>query len=94
MGGASCVAYLGHLPAPYQGPIHIGAGCLASGLDVAQSEALQGWELQDLVLRGHHVKLQDTPSQVFTLVGRLDSWEVGSHPCLQALGCPHLTARP
>ncbi|XP_004600934.2 L-fucose kinase isoform X1 [Sorex araneus] len=58
-----------------RGPLHIGPGCLASGLDAAQSEALQGWELRDLVLRGHYVRLQDTPSQIFTLMGRLDSGE-------------------
>ncbi|XP_037372010.1 L-fucose kinase [Talpa occidentalis] len=58
-----------------RGPIHIGAGCLVSGLDKAQSEVLRGLELQDLILQGHHVRLHDTLSCVFTLVGRLDSWE-------------------
>ncbi|XP_060041157.1 L-fucose kinase isoform X3 [Erinaceus europaeus] len=58
-----------------EGPIHIGTGCFVSGLDTTQSEALQGLELHDLVLQGHHVKLRDAPSRAFTLVGRLDSWE-------------------
>ncbi|XP_044617315.1 L-fucose kinase isoform X3 [Equus asinus] len=58
-----------------RGPIQIGAGCFVSGLDMAQSEALHGLELHDLVLRGHHVRLHGTPSRAFTLVGRLDSWE-------------------
>lgn len=58
-----------------QGPMHIGSGCLVSGLDVAQSEALRGLELQDLILQGHHTRLHGCPSQTFTLVGRLDSWE-------------------
>ncbi|XP_022438933.1 L-fucose kinase isoform X5 [Delphinapterus leucas] len=58
-----------------RGPIHIGTGCFVSGLDVAQSEALHGLELHDLVLQGHHVQLHGTRSRAFTLVGRLDSWE-------------------
>ncbi|XP_077612454.1 L-fucose kinase isoform X1 [Crocuta crocuta] len=58
-----------------QGPIHIGTGCLVSGLDAAQCEALHGLELHDLVLQGHHVWLHGAPTRVFTLVGRLDSWE-------------------
>ncbi|XP_022438932.1 L-fucose kinase isoform X4 [Delphinapterus leucas] len=62
-------------PLPCQGPIHIGTGCFVSGLDVAQSEALHGLELHDLVLQGHHVQLHGTRSRAFTLVGRLDSWE-------------------
>ena len=45
---------------------------------MAQSQALHGVELRDLVLRGHHVQLHGTPSRAFTLVGRLDSWEVGA----------------
>lgn len=63
---------------PPQGPIHVGTGCFVSGLDVAQSQALHGVELRDLVLRGHHVQLHGAPSPAFTLVGRLDSWEVGA----------------
>ncbi|XP_058384226.1 L-fucose kinase isoform X1 [Diceros bicornis minor] len=58
-----------------RGPIHIGTSCFVSGLDIAQSEALHGLELCDLVLQGHHVRLHGTPSRAFTLVGRLDSWE-------------------
>ncbi|KAM4833721.1 L-fucose kinase [Thomomys bottae] len=58
-----------------QGPIHIGTGCFLSGLDTAQSEALRGLDLHDLVLQGHHVRLHGSLSHVFTLVGRLDSWE-------------------
>nr|XP_008255824.1 L-fucose kinase isoform X2 [Oryctolagus cuniculus] len=58
-----------------RGPIHIGAGCLMSGLDVAQSEALRGLELRDLILQGHHTQLHGYPGRAFTLVGRLDSWE-------------------
>ncbi|XP_028333387.1 L-fucose kinase isoform X2 [Physeter macrocephalus] len=58
-----------------RGPIHIGTGCFVSGLDVAQSEALHGLELHDLVLQGHHVQLHGARSRAFTLVGRLDSWE-------------------
>ncbi|XP_069918830.1 L-fucose kinase isoform X2 [Oryctolagus cuniculus] len=58
-----------------RGPIHIGAGCLMSGLDVAQSEALRGLELRDLILQGHHTQLRGYPGRAFTLVGRLDSWE-------------------
>lgn len=82
-------------PLSCQGPIHIGAGCFVSGLDIAQSKALHGLELHDVVLQGHHVRLHGTPIHAFTLVGRLDSWEVGArpaflHPHLQALrtqGC-------
>ncbi|XP_022274916.1 L-fucose kinase isoform X6 [Canis lupus familiaris] len=58
-----------------QGPVHIGTGCLVSGLDAAQCEALHGLELHDLVLQGHHVRLHGAPSRVFTVFGRLDSWE-------------------
>lgn len=58
-----------------RGPIHVGTGCFVSGLDVAQSQALHGVELRDLILRGHHVQLHGAPSRAFTLVGRLDSWE-------------------
>ncbi|KAM5297614.1 L-fucose kinase isoform 4-T6 [Glossophaga mutica] len=58
-----------------RGPIHIGTGCFLSGLDTAQSEALHGVELHDLVLQGHHLRLHGTPVRAFTLVGRLDSWE-------------------
>ncbi|KAK1330581.1 hypothetical protein QTO34_010776, partial [Cnephaeus nilssonii] len=69
--GAGSVLQHCHL----QGPIHIGTGCFVSGLDAAQSEALHGLELHDLVLQGHHVRLHGAPVRVFTLVGRLDSWE-------------------
>lgn len=65
-------------PSP-QGPIHIGAGCFVSGLDTGHSEALHGLELRDVILQGHHVRLHGSPSRVFTLAGRLDSWEVGIH---------------
>uniref|UniRef100_A0A452URU3 L-fucose kinase n=1 Tax=Ursus maritimus TaxID=29073 RepID=A0A452URU3_URSMA len=58
-----------------RGPVHIGPGCLVSGLDTAQCEALHGLELRDLVLQGHHVRLHGAPGRVFTVVGRLDSWE-------------------
>ncbi|XP_029420313.1 L-fucose kinase isoform X4 [Nannospalax galili] len=58
-----------------RGPIHIGAGCFVNGLDTAQSEALHGLELHDLVLQGHHVRLHGSLSRIFTLVGRLDSWD-------------------
>ncbi|ELW63024.1 L-fucose kinase [Tupaia chinensis] len=58
-----------------RGPIHIGTGCFVSGLDVAQSEALRGLEMRDLVLQGHHVQLQGAPARAFTLFGRLDNWE-------------------
>nr|XP_042133636.1 L-fucose kinase isoform X3 [Peromyscus maniculatus bairdii] len=58
-----------------RGPIHIGAGCFVSGLDTVHSEALHGLELRDLILQGHRVRLHGSPSRVFTLVGRLDSWE-------------------
>ncbi|XP_046290676.1 L-fucose kinase isoform X1 [Marmota monax] len=58
-----------------RGPIHIGAGCFVSGLDVAQSKALHGLELRDLVLQGHHVRLPGSLGCAFTLIGRLDSWE-------------------
>lgn len=69
--GAGSVLQHCHL----QGPVHIGTGCLLSGLDTAQCEALRGLELHDLVLQGHHVRLHGAPGRVFTLVGRLDSWE-------------------
>ncbi|XP_023369840.1 L-fucose kinase isoform X2 [Otolemur garnettii] len=58
-----------------QGPIHIGAGCFLNGLDTAQSKALRGLELHDLVLQGHHIRLHGSPGRTFTLAGRLDSWE-------------------
>uniref|UniRef100_A0A8C5LGP4 L-fucose kinase n=1 Tax=Jaculus jaculus TaxID=51337 RepID=A0A8C5LGP4_JACJA len=58
-----------------QGPIHIGAGCFLSGLSTAQSEALRGLELCDLVLQGHHLQLHGSLGHAFTLVGRLDSWK-------------------
>lgn len=66
-----------YLSPPLQGPIHIGAGCFVSGLDTAHSEALHGLELHDLILQGHHIRLHGSQSRVFTLAGRLDSWEVG-----------------
>ncbi|XP_072492684.1 L-fucose kinase isoform X2 [Notamacropus eugenii] len=58
-----------------QGPIHIGPGCLLLGLDRASSSALHGLELHDLILQGHHIQLQDTSIQVFTLIGRQDDWQ-------------------
>ncbi|XP_072823799.1 L-fucose kinase isoform X3 [Vicugna pacos] len=58
-----------------RGPIHIGTGCFVSGLDAAQSEALHGLELRDLILQGHHMQLHGSPGRAFTLTGRLDSWE-------------------
>lgn len=81
------------LPPSSQGPIHIGAGCFVSGLDTAHSEALHGLELRDLILQGHHVRLHGSLSRAFTLVGRLDSWEVGIYRTflclhLQTLGSP------
>lgn len=86
-----CPVYLlltsGYLPPSFQGPIRIGAGCFVSGLDTAHSEALHGLELHDLILQGHHVRLHGSLSRVFTLAGRLDSWEVGTY--LTSL-CLHL----
>ncbi|XP_014406877.2 L-fucose kinase isoform X2 [Camelus ferus] len=58
-----------------RGPIHIGTGCFVSGLDAAQSKALHGLELRDLILQGHHMQLHGSPGWAFTLTGRLDSWE-------------------
>ncbi|XP_008580538.1 PREDICTED: L-fucose kinase [Galeopterus variegatus] len=58
-----------------RGPIHIGSGCFVSGLDTAQSKALHGLELRDLVLQGHHMRLHGSLGRAFTLTGRLDSWE-------------------
>ncbi|KAM5263136.1 LOW QUALITY PROTEIN: L-fucose kinase [Ctenodactylus gundi] len=69
--GAGSVLQHCHL----QGPIHIGTGCFVSSLDTAQSKALWGLELRDLVLQGHHVRLPGSLGRAFTLVGRLDSWE-------------------
>lgn len=80
-------------PPSFQGPIRIGAGCFVSGLDIAHSEALHGLELHDLILQGHHVRLHGSLSRVFTLAGRLDSWEVGIYLTflclhLKTLGSP------
>ncbi|XP_023564926.1 L-fucose kinase isoform X4 [Octodon degus] len=58
-----------------RGPVHIGAGCFVSNLGTAQAEALRGLELHDLVLQGHYVCLPGSSGRVFTLFGRLDSWE-------------------
>uniref|UniRef100_G3SYL4 L-fucose kinase n=1 Tax=Loxodonta africana TaxID=9785 RepID=G3SYL4_LOXAF len=58
-----------------RGPIHISTGCFLSGLDIAQSEALHGMELRDLILQGHHMRLHGSLGRVFTLTGRLDNWE-------------------
>lgn len=93
LGGVGCLPTQDACPVPCQGPIHIGAGCLVTGLDAAHSKALHGRELRDLVLQGHHTRLHGSLGHAFTLVGRLDSWEVGSHPAfphpqLQALGSP------
>lgn len=77
-----------------QGPVHIGTGCLVSGLDTAQCKALHGLDLYDLVLQGHHVRLHGTPSRVFTLVGRLDSWEVRCPPCLPEGSSPSPASLP
>lgn len=77
------------MPPSSQGPIRIGSGCFVSGLDAAHSEALHGMELHDLILQGHHVRLHGSPSRVFTLAGRLDSWEVGIYLYLIFL-CLHL----
>lgn len=86
-----------YLPASFQGPIRIGAGCFVSGLDTAHSEALHGLELHDVILQGHHVRLHGSLSRVFTLAGRLDSWEVGIYLTflclhLSTLGTPQGSA--
>lgn len=61
---------------PSQGPLQIGSGCLLTGLDVSSSPALQRWQLCDVVLQGHTIRLQDMLRQVFTLTGRHDDWQV------------------
>ncbi|XP_051830582.1 L-fucose kinase [Antechinus flavipes] len=58
-----------------QGPVHIGPGCLLLGIDRASSSALHGLPLHDLILQGHYIQLQATSVQVFTLIGRQDSWQ-------------------
>ncbi|XP_072728311.1 L-fucose kinase isoform X3 [Ciconia boyciana] len=58
-----------------QGPLEIGPGCLLSGLAAGSSPALQGCPLRDIVLQGHHVRLDNLPCRVFTLTGRLDDWQ-------------------
>ncbi|XP_038610452.1 L-fucose kinase [Tachyglossus aculeatus] len=58
-----------------QGPIRIGPGCLLTGLDMASSQALRGSVLQDLVLQGHHVRLQNASVRMFTLTGLQDEWQ-------------------
>ncbi|XP_043351119.1 L-fucose kinase isoform X3 [Dermochelys coriacea] len=58
-----------------QGPLQIGSGCLLTGLDISSSPALQRWQLRDVVLQGHTIRLQDMLRQVFTLTGRHDDWQ-------------------
>uniref|UniRef100_A0A7M4E1V4 Fucose kinase n=1 Tax=Crocodylus porosus TaxID=8502 RepID=A0A7M4E1V4_CROPO len=52
-----------------QGPLKIGSGCLLTGLDMTSSLALQSCQLQNTVIQGHCIRLQDMPCKMFTLTG-------------------------
>lgn len=58
-----------------QGPLQIGSGCLLTGLEASCSLALQRCRPQDVVLRGHAIRLREVPGRVFTLTGRHDDWQ-------------------
>ncbi|KYO37017.1 L-fucose kinase isoform C [Alligator mississippiensis] len=58
-----------------QGPLKIGSGCLLTGLDMASSLALQSCQLQNIVIQGHCIRLQDMPCKMFTLTGHHDDWQ-------------------
>ncbi|XP_072135387.1 L-fucose kinase isoform X2 [Mobula birostris] len=59
-----------------EGTIHLGSGCLLSGVDLLSSPALQRYRLRDVILQGHHITLRGLKLKTFTIVGRLDDLQV------------------
>ncbi|XP_051884438.1 L-fucose kinase isoform X2 [Pristis pectinata] len=59
-----------------EGSIHLGSGCLLSGVDVPSSLALQRRQLCDVIIQGHHIRLRGLQLRTFTIMGRLDDLQV------------------
>ncbi|XP_072374710.1 L-fucose kinase isoform X2 [Scyliorhinus torazame] len=61
-----------------QGSIHVSSGCLLSGVDLMSSAALCQYQLHDVIVQGHHIRLRDLKLKIFSITGRQDDLQV---PC-------------
>ncbi|XP_067905880.1 L-fucose kinase [Heterodontus francisci] len=63
-----CVIQHCHL----QGSINLSSGCLLSGVDRMSSAVLCQYQLCDVIIQGHHIKLRDLKLKIFSIMGRQD----------------------
>ncbi|XP_038663039.1 L-fucose kinase isoform X2 [Scyliorhinus canicula] len=61
-----------------QGSVHVSSGCLLSGVDLMSSAALCQYQLCDVIVQGHHIRLRDLKLKIFSITGRQDDLQV---PC-------------
>ncbi|XP_078400065.1 L-fucose kinase isoform X2 [Cetorhinus maximus] len=59
-----------------QGSIHISSGCLLSGVDLMSSAVLCQYQLCDIIIQGHHIRLRDLKLKIFSITGRQDDLQV------------------
>ncbi|XP_078067282.1 L-fucose kinase isoform X2 [Mustelus asterias] len=59
-----------------QGSIHVSSGCLLSGVDLMSSVALCQYQLCDVIIQGHHIRLRDLKLKIFSITGRQDDLQV------------------
>ncbi|KAM4721903.1 L-fucose kinase [Rhinophrynus dorsalis] len=61
-----------------QGPLCVGRGCLLSGINQAEAAELQGYQLSDIILQAHPIRVQQLPLTVYTLLGTDDQLQNAS----------------
>ncbi|XP_067853740.1 L-fucose kinase [Heptranchias perlo] len=55
-----------------QGSIHLSSGCLLSGVDLMSSAVLRQYQLCDVILQGHYIRLRGLKLKIFSIMGRQD----------------------
>uniref|UniRef100_UPI00398EB101 L-fucose kinase isoform X2 n=1 Tax=Pristiophorus japonicus TaxID=55135 RepID=UPI00398EB101 len=59
-----------------QGSIHVRSGCLLSGVDLMSSAVLRQYQLSDVIIQGHHIRLRGLKLKIFSITGRRDDLQV------------------
>lgn len=55
-----------------QGPLHVGSGCLLSGIAPEGGARLCGYHLNDVILQAHPIRIQNLSLTVYSLLGTND----------------------
>ncbi|XP_072278918.1 L-fucose kinase isoform X2 [Pyxicephalus adspersus] len=61
-----------------QGPLHVGKGCLLTGIDPKGAAGLRGNHLSDVILQSHPIRIQNLSLTVYSLLGANDRLQGGS----------------